>query len=104
FVARRVIELHEEGVPLTEIAVLYRSHFHALELQFALTQAGIPFVITSGARFFEQAHLKDVAAWLKLIANPADELSFKRIVLLLPGIGPRAAEKLWKAFREEFRK
>lgn len=101
FVAQRIAELYEEGVGLPEIAVLYRSHFHALELQLELTRRGIPFVITSGIRFFEQAHIKDVAAWLKIIANPVDELAFKRVALLLPGIGPRAAEKLWTAFRQE---
>jgi DNA helicase-2/ATP-dependent DNA helicase PcrA len=98
FVAQRVVELHEEGIGLGGMAVLYRSHFHALEVQMEFTRRGIPFVITSGIRFFEQAHIKDVTAWLKWTANPADELSFKRMVLLLPGIGPRAGEKLWAAF------
>jgi DNA helicase-2/ATP-dependent DNA helicase PcrA len=99
FVAQRVRELQEEGIDLREMAVLYRSHFHALELQLELTARGIPFVITSGIRFFEQAHVKDVSAWLKMLVNPDDELAFKRLVLLLPGIGPKAAEKLWTAFR-----
>ncbi len=98
FVAQRVVELHEEGISLSQIAILYRSHFHALELQLELTRRNIPFVITSGIRFFEQAHIKDVAAWLKLVANPDDELAYRRIVLLLPGIGPKAAEKLWTAY------
>jgi len=100
FVAQRVVEAHEEGVGLSEIAVLYRSHFHALEIQLEFTRRNIPFVITSGIRFFEQAHIKDVTAWLKLAANPTDELAFKRIALLLPGVGPKAAEKLWSAFAQ----
>ncbi len=98
FVAQRVLELREEGTALEKMAVLYRSHFHALELQLELTRRNIPFSITSGIRFFEQAHIKDVAAYLKLMANPRDELSFKRIVQLLPGIGGKGAEKLWRAF------
>jgi DNA helicase II / ATP-dependent DNA helicase PcrA len=57
-------------------------------------------VITSGIRFFEQAHIKDVTAFLKLAANSTDELAFKRIALLLPGVGPKAAEKLWVAFSQ----
>ncbi len=65
------------------MAVLYRSHFHALELQMELTRRNIPFSITSGIRFFEQAHIKDVAAYLKFVTNPRDELAFKRIVRLL---------------------
>jgi DNA helicase-2/ATP-dependent DNA helicase PcrA len=101
FVAQRVLELREEGTPLHEIAVLYRSHFHALELQMELTQRQIPFSITSGIRFFEQAHVKDVAAYLRLVCNPRDELAFKRLVKLLPGIGPKAADKLWTALKPQ---
>jgi DNA helicase-2/ATP-dependent DNA helicase PcrA len=97
FVAQRVLELREEGVELNKMAVLYRSHFHALELQLELTRRNIPFSITSGTRFFEQAHIKDATAYLKLVLNPRDELSFKRLAQLLPGIGGRGADKLWKA-------
>ena len=99
FVAQRILQLREEGVNMNNMAVLYRSHFHALELQLELTRRGIPFSITSGIRFFEQAHIKDVAAYLKLVANPDDELSFKRVAQLLPGIGGKGALKLWSAFR-----
>ncbi|RME96301.1 MAG: ATP-dependent helicase [Verrucomicrobia bacterium] len=99
FVAQRVLELRDEGIPLEEMAVLYRSHFHALELQMELTQRNIPFSITSGLRFFEQAHIKDMAAFLRLLFNPADETAFKRMVLMLPGIGPKGAARLWQEFR-----
>ena len=98
FVAQRVLELREEGSDLNKMAVLYRSHFHALELQLELTKRNIPFSITSGIRFFEQAHIKDVTAHLKLVENPRDELAFKRLAQLLPGIGGKAADKLWRAF------
>jgi DNA helicase II / ATP-dependent DNA helicase PcrA len=98
FVAQRVLELREEGTSLQRMAVLYRSHFHALELQLELTRRNIPFSITSGIRFFEQAHIKDAAAYLKLANNPRDELAFKRLVQLLPGIGGKGADKLWKLF------
>ena len=99
FIAQRVAELPEEGVNLNRVAVLYRSHFHALELQLELTKRNIPFSITSGIRFFEQAHIKDATAYLKLVANPRDELAFKRVALLLPGIGAKGAEKIWKIFQ-----
>ncbi len=101
FVAQRVLELRDEGVNMNNMAVLYRSHFHALELQLELTRRNIPFSITSGIRFFEQAHIKDVAAFLKLVTNPRDELSFKRLVQLLPGIGGKGADKLWQRFSTE---
>ncbi|MGV3773535.1 MAG: ATP-dependent helicase [Verrucomicrobiales bacterium] len=98
FVAQRVLELRDEGIELSEIAVMYRSHFHALELQLELTRRNIPFTITSGMRFFEQAHIKDVTSYLRLLVNPLDEISFKRIVRMIEGIGNKGADKLWLTF------
>jgi DNA helicase-2/ATP-dependent DNA helicase PcrA len=96
FVVQRMLELRDEGIPLNEMAVLYRAHFQSLEIQMELTVRGIPFVLTSGLRFFEQAHIKDVSAFLRFVVNRRDEESFMRMVLLLPGCGPVAAEKLWR--------
>jgi DNA helicase II / ATP-dependent DNA helicase PcrA len=95
FVAQRMLELREEGIPLEEMAVLYRAHFQSLEIQMELTVRGIPFGITSGLRFFEQAHIKDIAAFMRFVVNRRDEVSFLRMVNLLPGCGPVAAERLW---------
>ena len=100
-IAQRVLELREEGVNLNQVAVLYRSHFHALELQLELTRQQIPFSITSGIRFFEQAHIKDATAYLKLVANPRDEISFKRLVQLLPGVAAKGADKLFHYFSKQ---
>jgi DNA helicase-2/ATP-dependent DNA helicase PcrA len=100
FVAQRILELRDEDVDLNEIAVLYRAHYHALELQLELSRRGIPYQITSGIRFFEQAHIKDVISFLRFVANPRDEVAFKRIVKLLPGIGNRSAENLWNAWEK----
>lgn len=101
FVASQILQLREEGTPLQEISVLYRNHYHSMELQMELTRRNIPFQITSGLRFFEQAHIKDVAAFLKLAVNPSDELAFKRMTQLVPGVGGKTAQKLWEWFREE---
>ena len=98
FVAQRILELRDEGVDLNEIAVLYRSHFHAVELQLELSRRGIPYQITSGIRFFEQAHIKDVAAFIRFVVNPRDEVAFKRMVKLLPGIGNKSADNLWRSW------
>lgn len=95
FVAQRILELQDEGVELNDIAILYRAHFHSMEIQMELTQRGIPFAITSGLRFFEQAHVKDVAAFMKFAVNRQDEVSFMRMVRLIPGIGGASAVKLW---------
>ena len=98
FVAQRILELRDEDVDLNDIAVLYRAHYHAIELQLELSRRGIPYQITSGIRFFEQAHIKDVTAFIRFVANPRDEVAFKRMVKLLPGIGNRSAESLWRAW------
>lgn len=95
FVAQRILELRDEGIELEEMAVLYRAHFQSLEVQMELTRRGIPFGITSGLRFFEQAHVKDISAFLRFVTNRRDEVSFKRMVMLLPGIGAGVADKLW---------
>ena len=100
FVAQRVLELRDEGIELNEIAVLYRAHYHAIELQLELSRRGIPYVITSGVRFFEQAHVKDVTSFIRFIANPRDEVAFKRMVKLLPGIGNKSADSLWYAWEK----
>ena len=97
FVAQRIEELAEAGADLRQVAVLYRAHYHSMELQMELTRAGIPFSITSGLRFFEQAHVKDVAAFLKFVVNPRDEVAFKRMARLLQGVGERSAAQLWAA-------
>ena len=96
FVAQRILELRDENIDLNDIAVLYRAHYHALELQLELSRRGIPYQITSGIRFFEQAHIKDVTSFVRFIANPRDEVAFNRMVKLLPGIGNRTSENLWQ--------
>ncbi len=96
FVAARILELRDEGTPLEEIAVLYRSHYHSLELQLELTRRGIPYRVQSGVRFFEQAHIKDVVSYLRLIVNPRDEIAWKRVLKLVSGIGNATANRVWE--------
>lgn len=98
FVAQRILELRDEGIELHEIAVLYRAHFHAMEIQLELTNRGIPFEITSGLRFFEQAHIKDVASFMKFVCNRRDEVAFKRMAKMLPGVGAKTADNLWASW------
>jgi len=99
FVANRIGELIDEGIEPNEIAVLYRAHYQSMEIQMELTRRKIEFEITSGLRFFEQAHVKDVAAMIRFVVNGRDEVSFKRMVLMLQGVGPKSADNLWKAWR-----
>ncbi len=96
FVAQRMLELREEGLSLNDIAVLYRSHYQSMELQMELTKRGIPFEVRSGLRFFEEAHIKDVLAYLKVIHNPRDEISWQRTLKLLDRIGAKTAGKIFQ--------
>ena len=77
------------------MAVLYRAHFHSMELQMELTRRGIPFEIRSGIRFFEQAHIKDVTGYLRILVNPRDEIAWKRVLGLYAKIGRVTADKVW---------
>jgi DNA helicase II / ATP-dependent DNA helicase PcrA len=97
FVAQRLLEWHDEGEKLEDLAVLYRAHYQALELQIELTRRGIPYEIRSGTRFFEQRHVKDVLAFLRLLVNPKDELSWKRALKIFPRVGERSASAVWQA-------
>ncbi len=100
FVCQRILELREEGVPLHEIAVLFRSSFHSFDLEIELARCDIPFVKRGGFKFIETAHIKDVLAHLRVLANPRDAVSWHRILLLLDGIGPRTSEALVRVLRE----
>lgn len=95
FVCQRILELADEGLSLDEMAVLYRSHHHSMELQVEMTRRGIPYVVRSGLRFFEQAHIKDVLSYLKFLFNPRDELSFLRLAGQWRGIGSKRSQDIW---------
>ena len=100
FVAERILQLRDEGIPLVDIAVLYRAHAHSSMLQAELIKRNIPYEVRSGVRFFEQAHIKDVVAFLKVLDNPFDEIAWRRLWLMLPRIGNATAAKLWDAIRQ----
>lgn len=95
FVANKINEYIYKGIPPEEIAVLYRAHFHSMELQMELTRRAIAFEVRSGIRFFEQAHIKDVVSYVKVMINPYDEIAWKRILQLLPGIGHKTSQKIF---------
>ena len=94
FVAQKILELREQNVPLTEMAVLFRSSFHSFDLELELAKRNLPFVKRGGFKFIETTHVKDVLAHLRVIANPQDAVSWHRVILLLEGIGPKGAEKI----------
>ena len=94
FIIQRVEGLIDEGRELSDIAILYRAHYQAMDLQMELTRRGIDYQITSGVRFFEQAHIRDFTAQLRFASNPADVSAFARVTCLLPKVGPKTAERI----------
>ena len=94
FVAQKILELREEGVPLTEMAVLFRASFHSFDLEIELSNRDLPFVKRGGFKFIETAHVKDILAHLRVLANPQDTVSWHRVLLLLEGVGPKSSDKI----------
>lgn len=101
FVAQRILELREEGVELSDIAVLFRNGWHSNDLEVELSAINIPFLKYGGIKFVEAAHIKDVLAHLKVAFNPQDSISWLRILLLLEGVGPKTAQELSKNIASE---
>jgi len=100
-VIRRIHALLEEGRSLKDITVLYRAHYQAVDMQMELTRQNIPFQITSGVQFFEQAHVKDLVAQIKFAYNPNDSRAFHRFCGLLPKVGEKTAEKIFNTAFDE---
>ena len=101
-IARLVEEARALGYRYGDMAVLYRSHFQSMDVQMTLARLKVPFRITSGVGIFEQVHVKDVLAYLRLLLNERDELSFGRFAMLLPGVGEKSAAGFWKRLGGRF--
>jgi len=97
FIAQKILELREEGVPLSEVAVLFRSSFHSFDLEIELSRKGLPFIKRGGVKFIETAHVKDLLAHVRVIANPLDTVSWHRVLMLVEGVGPKKAQDLLAA-------
>jgi DNA helicase II / ATP-dependent DNA helicase PcrA len=100
FVVDRILELHEEGTPLREIAVLVRAGYMSADLEIELTNRKIPFEKWGGIKFLEAAHVKDVLAFLRVLENPRDEVSWYRILMMMPGIGDVTARAMMESMVE----
>ena len=94
FIVEKILDLREEGVPLKDIAVLFRSSFFSFDLELELAKANIPFQKFGGMKFVETAHIKDVMAFLKIVVNPKDVVSWYRVLLLHEGVGPKTAQRI----------
>ncbi|MBQ0931453.1 UvrD-helicase domain-containing protein [Ideonella sp. 4Y16] len=97
-------QLHRQGLPRREIAVLYRSNAQSRVIESALFNAGIPYRVYGGLRFFERAEIKHALAYLRLIENCHDDTSYLRVVNFpTRGIGARTLEQLQDAARQSGR-
>ncbi len=99
FVAQMVEELYNDGLKLQEIAVLYRSSYLSQDIELALINRNIPYLTFGGLKFLQRAHIKDILAWLKILENPRDELSWQRVATLHEGLGPATFQATWQKLR-----
>lgn len=97
FIVKRIMGLQNEGYRFSDIAILYRAHYQSMEVQMELSRNHLPYTITSGIRFFEQAHIKDILAFLRLVVNPKDSRAFVRLLCRFPKVGDKTAERLFYA-------
>ncbi len=94
YIAEKILELREEGLELKDMAVLFRSGWHSNDLEVELSSRNIPFVKYGGQKFVEAAHIKDIISYLRIIHNFHDQVSWLRALLLIPGIGPKSAQRI----------
>ncbi len=102
YVTGLIRRFRREGYKLSDIAILYRAHFHAMELQIELIHENLPYVVTSGIRFFEQAHIKDMCSILRIMEGSKDEMAFSRLIQLMPGVGVKRAAAIWQKMDSRF--
>ncbi|MFH0981480.1 MAG: ATP-dependent helicase, partial [Planctomycetota bacterium] len=96
-VCDRILAHLEQGIPLRRQAVLFRAGHHSDQLEVELARRNIPFHKYGGLKFIEAAHIKDMLAFLRILENPFDEMSWFRVLQLLPGIGPRTARRVMES-------
>ncbi len=95
FICNKVEELVRDGLDMKEVAILYRAHSHSVDLQFELSKRRIPFRVRSGTKFVQSRHVKDVMAFLRIVNNPKDEVSWSRALQLFTGIGRKGAKQVF---------
>ena len=101
FIVQEAKDLRADGVPLSEMALLYRSNAQSRVLEHTLFNAGLPYRVYGGLRFFERQEIKHALAYLRLVANPADDGAFTRVVNMpARGVGSRSLEQLQESARQ----
>ena len=101
YVCRAIENLLDEGIPLRDIAVLFRAAYHSFELELELTRRNLPFAKYGGFKFMESAHIKDLLAHLRVIINREDILSWGRLLRLIKNIGPGKSQAIIDWMKKE---
>jgi len=99
FIVHKIVELYDEGQKLSDIAVLYRSTYLAQDVEMELLKKNIPYQTFGGLKFLQRAHIKDILAWLKILENPLDEISWQRVILMHKGLGAATFQQIWMKMR-----
>lgn len=101
YVVDKIQEIAVTGVPLNQIAVLFRASFHSFDLEIELSREQMPYVKVGGFKFMESAHIKDLLAHMRVVQNPYDRINWYRLLLLLEKIGPKSAHDIYEAVSAE---
>ncbi len=96
WISEKIKNQRDEGIDFRHQSVLFRSSYLSIPLQAELSRRNIPFVVFGGLKFYEMAHVKDLIAHLKVIANPKDELAWNRVLMLIKGIGQKIGGQILK--------
>ncbi|MDR0445315.1 MAG: UvrD-helicase domain-containing protein, partial [Puniceicoccales bacterium] len=101
FIVKHLQDITQEGYHLSDVAVLYRAHYQSMELQMELTKAKISYTVTSGVRFFEQVHIRDLVAMLRVVYNVQDRCAWMRTLSRLPKVGEKTADRILGKLEED---
>lgn len=101
FITNEILKLHENGVKFKDIAILYRATWHKNELEKSFLLHQIPYTVVGGIKFIERQHVRDIIAYLRILANPYDIVAWHRVLLLLKNIGEVNASKIIKSVAQK---
>ncbi len=99
YISEQIVQMIDKGMPLSEIAVLFRAAHHSQALEMELSRRNIPYEFRGGMKFFERAHIKDVVSYIRLIANPKDGMAWIRVLSHQVGIGAVTATKIMEVMQ-----
>lgn len=94
FIVQQILDSREQGLELSDIAILYRSNFLSIDLEIELSKANIPYKKFGGLKFIETAHVKDLLAYLKIVYNFHDIVSWNRVLRLIKNVGPKTVSQI----------